>query len=635
MRPLDPRLLKYAKSARGFIIEIAVLGFFTAALVIAQAFLISGSLSPVVSQSASLSQVLPTIGWLALVVVARALLVFAREARAHRAADRVTAQLRTQVLKKAVQLGPRWRARNAAENTTLVTRGLQDLEPYFVKFLPQLLLVVTVTPLALAAILILDFWSALIALLTIPLIPIFMVLIGRMTQGFSSKKLVAMERLGAQLLDLLTGLPTLRALGREKGPREHLIRLGRQNTRTTMQTLRVAFLSGGVLEFLSTLSVALVAVQVGMRMVNGQLSLYVGLIIIMLAPEVFEPLRQVGAQFHASANGVAAAEQCFVILETPSREEGVLPAAPAGTSTICFRELSVAARGAWAPARLNGSVEPGKLTVLVGPSGSGKSTAVQVLLGLEPATRGAVTAMAADGSTVPVDRLLPQSWWEGINWIPQHPTIEPGTILANVDPVHEGGHAWAQSPQQAQTPQQVSPPQRDADVPSSAVLAAARATGFDRVVDTLPDGWDTLVGTSGVGLSVGQRQRLALTRALATPPSLLVLDEPTAHLDALSEEQVVNALRHLRDSGTTLLVIAHRQAVVDAADCVLEVHSQRATTAEEAEFPQLSDDFELEDLGGSLPGFLDPAYLPEDDDAGMTLIAEQARQGDQNGGEGR
>lgn len=199
MRPLDPRLLKYAKSARGFIIEIAVLGFFTAALVIAQAFLISGSLSPVVSHSASLSQVLPTIGWLALVVVLRALLVFAREARAHRAADQVTAQLRTQVLEKAVQLGPRWRARNAAENTTLVTRGLQDLEPYFVKFLPQLLLVVTVTPLALAAILILDFWSALIALLTIPLIPIFMVLIGRMTQGFSSKKLVAMERLGAQL----------------------------------------------------------------------------------------------------------------------------------------------------------------------------------------------------------------------------------------------------------------------------------------------------------------------------------------------------------------------------------------------------------------------------------------------------
>ncbi|WRS29496.1 thiol reductant ABC exporter subunit CydD [Actinomycetaceae bacterium MB13-C1-2] len=598
MKPLDPRLLKYARSARRYIAQIAVLGLLTAALVIAQAFLVSASLSPVVTSSKPLAEVMPTVLGLAAVVAVRALLVYLREAGAHRAADQTIAELRAQVLAKSARLGPRWRARNAAENATLVTRGLDDLDPYFVKFLPQLLLVMTATPLALVTILFLDFWSALIALLTIPLIPIFMVLIGKMTVGFSSKKLLAMERLGAQLLDLLTGLPTLRALGREKGPREHLVRLSKQNTKTTMQTLRVAFLSGGVLEFLATLSVALVAVQVGMRMVSGQLSLFVGLVIIMLAPEVFEPLRQVGAQFHASTNGVAAAEQCFTILETPERESGTVEAAGAGTSPIRIEGLSVASRGAWAPYDLNGTIAPGRITALAGVSGGGKSTTVQVLLGLEPATRGMIRAESAAGELVPVEDFSPHSWYQGISWIPQHPTISPGTVLSNVLP-------------------------STASEVNSALGRAARATGFDAVVDSLPQGWNTEIGLGGVGLSVGQRQRLALTRVLVNVPTLLVLDEPTAHLDAMNEEQIVEVLKELRSRGTTIVVIAHRQAVLRASDAVLHVESHPATEAEMKLYPQLLDDYDLEDLSGELPGFLDSSYLPEDDVQGMKLFEEQ------------
>lgn len=589
MRPLDPRLLKYAKSTRRFIVEIAALGLLTAALVIAQAFMISGSASPVITQGASLSSVLPTIGILAVVVTLRAFTIYLREARAHRAADQAIDQLRTEVTHKAVRLGPRWRARHASETTTLLTRGLDDLEPYFVKFLPQLLLVMTVTPLALVVILFLDFWSALIALVVIPLIPIFMVLIGKLTQGFSQKKLVAMERLGAQLLDLLTGLPTLRALGREKGPREHLIRLSKQNTHTTMQTLRVAFLSGGVLEFLATLSVALVAVQVGMRMVTGQIPLATGLVIIMLAPEVFEPLRQVGAQFHASTNGVAAAEECFTILEEPEPERGQIRPAPAGQQPIRIEDLSVAARGAWAPGNLSATINPREITALVGPSGSGKSTTVQVLLGFEDATRGAVTTPDETGTYRPINQLNLEEWWQHISWIPQHPTIIPGTVLSNV---------LAHSQEAAAT-----------DTADAEVEAAAAATGFNEVVETLPRGWNTPIGYGGVGLSVGQRQRLALTRTLVTRPSLLILDEPTAHLDAVSENQVVAVLETLRNAGSTVLVIAHRNAVVNAADHVINVEPAPATTADKQQYPQLLDEHELMDLSGSLPELLDAASL--------------------------
>ncbi len=576
MKPLDPRLMRYAKSARYYIIEIAVLGTLVAGLVIAQAFLISAAASPVVTRSAPLNQIRPTVGLLMVVVLVRGLLLYYREARGHRAADQTIMDLRQQVVTKAVDLGPRWRSREGSDTVTLVTRGLDDLGPYFVRYLPQLLLVLTVTPATLVAILLLDFWSAVIAAVTIPLIPIFMVLIGRLTETASKKKLAAMERLGSQLLDLLTGLPTLRALGREKGPRTALVQLSKRNTETTMQTLRLAFLSGGVLEFLATLSVALVAVQVGFRMVAGNIPLQTGLVIIMLAPEVFEPLRQVGAQFHASANGVAAADACFEILEQPSREPGGVPAPNISQARIHFEDLSVAARGTWAPANLSAAIEPGQITALAGPSGSGKSTTVAVLLGLEPATRGRVRVQDVDISEMDLE-----SFWEQLAWVPQSPTIVPGTVRENVDPLASG----------------------------TSLEQAAELTGFAEIVRGLPQEWETMVGAGGVGLSVGQRQRLALTRALVEARPLLILDEPTAHLDAISEDQIVKVLRHFRSQDTTILVIAHRGAVLGIADHVISVEPRAATKAEVEEFPQLEAVEEAPDLHDVTARFLDPAVI--------------------------
>ena len=548
MRPFDPRLLRYARSARGPIAVTALLGTFTALLVLAQALLISAALSPVVSGTASLTDVWPFIVGIAAVFACRALIVAAREAVSTRAAAATVRELRGRVVDASVTLGPRWRATKGAETTTLLSTGLEDLRPYFVSFLPQLVLVCTVTPAALGVILLLDFWSALIALLVIPLIPIFMILIGRFTQAASEDKLASMKRLTAQLLDLMSGLPTLRGLGREKAPRTHLHALGAANTKATMATLRVAFLSGGVLEFLTTLSVALVAVEVGMRLVFGNISLFHGLAVIMLAPEVFEPLRQVGAQFHASANGVTASKAAFDIIE--EAEAVASPGSDACPDMACtdivLDGLGVRARGAWAPVPTSGVIAPGVVTALSGPSGAGKSTIIACLLADMTPDAGRVllrSSSSESGESVLSD-IDPAAWRRQISWVPQSPTLVPGTILDNMG-----------------------------DLPLDDLNDAAAATGFDDVLASAPDGWNTVIGSGGVGLSVGQRQRLALTRALAAHSQVVILDEPTAHLDAVSEETVVRAIDAMRDAGRTVIVIAHRAAMMEAADAIIDVRS--------------------------------------------------------------
>lgn len=550
MRPFDPRLLRYARSARGPIAVTALLGTLTALLVLAQALFISAALSPVVSGTASLTDVWPYIAGIAAVFACRALIVSAREAVSTRAAAAAVRELRGRVVDASVTLGPRWRATKGAETTTLLSTGLEDLRPYFVSFLPQLVLVCTVTPAALGVILLLDFWSALTALLVIPLIPIFMILIGRFTQAASEDKLASMKRLTAQLLDLVSGLPTLRGLGREKAPRTHLHALGAANTKATMATLRVAFLSGGVLEFLTTLSVALVAVEVGMRLVFGDISLFHGLAVIMLAPEVFEPLRQVGAQFHASANGVTASKAAFDIIEEAEAvaSPGTDVCPDMARTDIVLDGLGVRARGAWAPAPTSGVIAPGIVTALCGPSGAGKSTIIACLLADMTPDAGRVLLRPSASSSESGESVLsdidPAAWRRQISWVPQSPTLVPGTILDNMG-----------------------------DLPLDDLNDAAAATGFDDVLVSAPDGWNTAIGSGGVGLSVGQRQRLALTRALAAHSQVVILDEPTAHLDAVSEETVVRAIDAMRDSGRTVIVIAHRAAMMEAADAVIDVRS--------------------------------------------------------------
>ena len=562
--------MRYAHAARRYIAITALLGGATAVLVVVQAVLISRSVSPVVTSRAALGTVALPVGLLALVMAARAAVLYVQEALAHRAATRTIIELRRRVLEHAAALGPRWAAEHGSDTATLLTRGLNDLEPYFTRYLPQLLLAATVTPLTGLILLVEDLPSAVAVACTIPLIPVFMILIGRLTQHHSEERLEAMERLGGQVLDLLAGLPTLKALGREAGPAGRVRALGRAYNMATMQALRVAFLSGAVLEFITTLSVAIVAVQVGFRLLFGRMDLATALLVIMIAPEVYQPLRQVGFHFHASANGVAAANAVFEVLGAPLPGRGTLPAPDLSSAVIEIEDLGVAARGSWAPAGLTARIRPGRLVALAGSSGAGKTTTSQVLLSLLPADRGAVRVVGPAGDAVDLSQIDPATWWAQIAWVPQRPVIVPDTVLANVI-----------GPDRAAELDGAQPEER---LPR--LCTAARATGLDEVVSALARGWRTRVGQGGVGLSVGQRQRLSLTRALMSDAPLVVLDEPTAHLDAASEAHVLDGVEMLRSQGRTVVVVAHRAALLARADDVIEVSSRPAPADDRQDPPE-------------------------------------------------
>ena len=569
MKPLDPRLLRYARSARAYMAFLVAAGMATTILAVVQCCATAAALARLVSRGGSSAGLGLPLGLVAGAFAGRALVGYAQEAAGHRAALRTIAQLRGRVLDSAADRGQRWLADGKTSSTvTLATEGLDALEPYFVRFLPQLILTCLATPATLAAVVWLDWISAVAILVCLPLIPIFMALVGKMTQAYSNERLRAMQRLGSQLLDLLAGLSTLKGLGRESAPRKRVKDLGDSYARTTMKTLYVAFLSGAVLEFLATVSTALVAVEVGLRMVGGDLDLFSGLAIIMLTPECFKPLREVGAQFHASADGVAAAESAFDMLENegemeasrkaeaPGKAASNLPCPDLAVSPVVFDRLSVASpgRATVAPFDLTASIEPGKVTVFRGRSGAGKSTAAAVVLGLVHPTSGS----ARIGRT-PIERISKESLWRQISWVPQRPAILPGTVLENMGcPL--GGE----------------------------LERAASVTGFDEVVACLSDGWNTRIGHGGVGLSVGQRQRLALARALVKPRPFVLLDEPSAHLDAASEELVARAVRELRATGHTVLAVAHRSALIEEADAVIDVAArsdvqERSQAPEEAE----------------------------------------------------
>lgn len=550
MKPLDPRLVRYARASRAYIVATTAAGILTTGLVVAQALLVAHIIAPVIDGAASAGDVLPLVAWLAAVLALRVGVIVVQERFAHRSATAVIAELRGRVLDHAVAQGPRWLdPTRAAEVVTLTTRGLDDLAPYFVRYLPQLLLAATLTPATLAVVYSMDLTSGLILTFAVPLIPVFMWLVGRLTENWTEQRLATMDRLGGQLLDLLAGLATLKALGREHGPGHRVRTLAEAYNTTTLSALRVAFLSGAILEFIASLSVALVAVVVGMRLVFGDLDLTTGLAAIMLAPEVLQPLRGVGAQFHASANGVAAAAGAFEILDRQVAARGSLPAPSLGTATIELRDVSVRAPGrdVLAPAHLSAVIPPGSITVLVGTTGAGKSTTALLLLGLLRPDAGRL-ALRHGTDEVDVRDVDPATLQAQFTWVPQRPTILPGSILQNVLGVFD------HEPE-----------------PSADVARAAGLCGFADVVAALPEGWHTRVGHGGVGLSVGQRQRLTLTRALVTPTPVVLLDEPSAHLDAATEENVLGAVRELHAQGRTVVVIAHRASVIGLATHVVTV----------------------------------------------------------------
>jgi ATP-binding cassette subfamily C protein CydD len=495
-------LWRASGAMRRFLAASVACGVVISGATIASAVVLAHIVAGVVTQPATRSlEYWAGALWILLVLwVIRTLAHWLQGRLSQRGATAVIADLAGEVLRSVTALPPRRLAAHRDSAAALITQGLDGLRPYFTAYLPSLFLAAILTPAAVVAIGIYDVYSAVVVLIALPLIPVFMVLIGLLTRDRSEASLAAMTTLQSRLLDLVAGIPTLRALGRIGDSAQRIAELGAAHRRSAMATLRIAFLSALVLELLATLGVALVAVGVGLRLVFGEVTLSAGLTALLLAPEVFWPLRRVGVEFHAAQDGKTAADKAFRLLDAVD--------AP---SKICTA--------------LDVDIEPGLVTVMTGPNGVGKTTLLHTILGL--------------------DSPQPQAWWDQVAWLAQRPALVPGSIRDNLE---------------------LFGPIADLD-------SACRAAGFDEVLAVLPDGLDTVIGRGGVGLSLGQRQRLGLARVFGSHAPVLLLDEPTSHLDARMETRVLQSIVARARAGAAVLVVGHREPVLAIGDRVLRMGS--------------------------------------------------------------
>ncbi len=544
MRPVDPRLLQHARSARTFIVVSVLLGIAGALLVVVQATLVADLLSRTIVGGAGPRVLRGELTMLGLTLILRTAVTWASDVTAYRCAASVRSTLRRKLLGRSVEFGPRWLAEGrTGELVLLATKGLDAVDGYFARYLPQLILACVVPIIVGGRVLAGDPTSGVIVLCTLPLIPIFMILIGIGTRKSMDRQWRAMSRLANHFLDIIWGLPTLRLFGRATAQLGTLRAVSEDLRRKTMRTLRTAFLSSLVLELLASLSVAIVAVSVGFRLVHGDLTLRTSLLVLLLAPEVYLPLRRVGAAYHASVEGVAAVQSALDILEADSPKVGVRrvadlwgPVRSVGL-TVRYPGRSIAALE-----DLDFVVHPGELVALVGPSGCGKSTVLSVLLKLRAPDAGRVLVHDTD-----LADIEPQSWRELIGWVGQRPHLFAATVAENI---------------------RLGRP----DATDGQVRAAARQAAAEEFITALPNGFSTMLGEHGVGLSVGQRQRVAIARALLRDAPLLLLDEPTASLDPEAAEVVAETLASL-SGRRAVLFTSHQPNLFMRADRIVSMRA--------------------------------------------------------------
>jgi ATP-binding cassette, subfamily C, bacterial CydCD len=543
-RAIDARLLTYARATRPFLISLVVVGTAGAVLIVVQAWLLADIIVAAVDGGRGIAALSLPFTVLLAVVVARAILGWGREVLADRASARVKAQLRNALLAHVAALGPgRAADRWTGQIAVLATRGIDALDGYFSLYLPALFLAGIVPIAVVAAIAVQDWISALIIAGTLPLIPLFMALVGAATRERMEHQLRSLQQLAGHFLDVVAGLPTLKVFGRSKPQIAAVGAVTDQYRLATMATLRVTFLSSLILELVATLSVALVAVEIGLRLMGGHLGLRTAVMVLVLTPEAYLPLRQLGANYHASAEGVAAAAQVFGVLEMPLPARGCGSDVPdPAVSGIEIEGLAVQYPGRSRPA-LHGismAIAPGEVVAITGPSGCGKSTLLAVMLGFLSPHAGSVRV-----GGVGLAELDPDAWRAQVSWMPQRPHLFAASIAENIALGHP-------------------------DATTAEVFSAVVAAGLGDVVASKPAGLETMLGEDGAGLSVGERQRVALARAFLRKAPILLLDEPTANLDGATEAEVLAALRRLV-AGRTVLLVAHRPALIALADRALEL----------------------------------------------------------------
>lgn len=549
MRPYDPRLVRYANATRGFILASVVAGAITTVLIILQAYAITDIVVPVFTEGETLADVSAAVMVLASVLVVRTALAYLSEWLAYKSSADAKSQLRTGVVEHLMRLGPVWLSqRNSAELTQLTSRGIDGLDAYFARYLPQLVLAVMV-PLSVGIVILTqDVLAAVIVVCTVPLIPIFMILIGLYTQSRVDRQWATLSRLSGHFVDVVAGMSTLKAFGRASAQAATVRELGDRYRSTTMGVLRISFLSALVLEVLAMLSVALVAVSIGLRLVEGKMTLSAGLLVLILVPEVYLPLRMVGTHFHAAAEGLGAATRMLEILETPPPTSGSVTAVPNLSScSIRFDSVVVTYEGREEPALDGATFElpAGGVTALVGSSGIGKSTVLAVVERFMDPVAGTVTVTDFTGASTNLLDFDVDAWRARIAWVSQDPALLPLTLADNV--------------------KLAQPNASDAEV-----LAALAEVGLADLVHELPDGIQTLIGEGGRSVSAGQARRIAIARAFCQRAELVLLDEPTAALDAESEQLVIAAVDRLTQHAS-VVVVAHRSAFVERADVVVDL----------------------------------------------------------------
>jgi thiol reductant ABC exporter CydD subunit len=546
MRLVDRRLLRRARAVRVLLVADAALGIVVALLLLAQAVLLA-RVAARSFEGASLEDVATPLVVLVAVVAVRALAAWGFEVAGRRAAGDVISELRLDVVEARLRRQPTaLDGAQSAEIATAAVSGVDALETTFARYLPQVVLAVVVPVAVLVLVASIDLLAAGVMLLTLPLVPVFMWLVGRQTERRARERWQALALLSSHFLDVVRGLPTLRAFNRSRPQVERIAEVSEEYRRTTMGTLRVAFLSGTVLELAATLGIALVAVVVGVRLAEGGIGFEPALTVLVLAPELYLPLRNLSAQFHASADGAAVAQRLLELADVPGARAGTAPPPDPALELITFDGVSFRypARDVEVLRGVDLEVRPGETVAIVGASGVGKSTLVSLLLRLAEPSAGRILVGGRDLADVD-----PSAWRRQTALVPQHPTLFRGTVADNI---------------------------RIGD-PSAAddrVRRAAELAGAHGLVSELPNGYATVVGEGNRPLTTGQRRRLALARAFLRDAPLVVLDEPTADLDPASAAAIADAIERLR-AGRTVVLVAHRSELVARADRVVRLERGR------------------------------------------------------------
>lgn len=546
--PPHRRLISEAWQVRLYLVVTIACGLTGGVLMVGQAWLLSHIIDRVFLGSAGLSDQQSALLVLLAVGVTRALAIWLGDSAAGRVAAGVQTRLRRRLFEHIMALGPAFtQGERSGELAAAVVQGIDALDAYFSQYLPRLALAALVPLTILIVVFPRDLLSGVVLLVTAPLIPLFMILIGNLADALTRRQYRSLSRMSAHFLDVLQGLTTLKAFGRNRDQVQAIERITGEFREATMSVLRVAFLSALVLEMVGTISTAIVAVEIGLRLLYARMAFVDALFILLLAPEYYLPLRALGASFHAGMSGVAAAGRIFEVLDRP---------APPATSTIDlvsvsvmlirFEDVHVAYEDGTRPA-LNGvsfTLHPGEKIALVGPSGAGKSTLINLLLRFVDPAAGAIRV---DG--LPLGSLPPDWWRSQVAWVPQRPYLFNDSAAANI--------ALARPDASAD------------DIRRAADLAHAA-----EFIEALPQGYETPIGERGARLSGGQAQRIALARAFLKDAPLVLLDEATANLDPALEALIRESIRRLL-ADRTALIIAHRLNTVTAANRVIVLDGGR------------------------------------------------------------